>query len=186
MKPTQSEQYQTMATAIAKLYVGASSYELCDLVQEANLALVEALRTVNSRAEKPLALKAYIRLCIHNHLRDYVQNTSFDGGMISLDEEIGVDDEGDPLTRLDLLGVEPVQEEAVEKAEKRRSQQSVASNRIQAVEQRAREKGGVSRIQEIVKLTGEGLTHAEIGKKLGVTRQAITKSLSKIRKRKAA
>lgn len=174
-----------MVAAIAKLYARSGLFDLGDLLQEGQLAVLETRATLEAGAKKPDSLKAYLRLCIHNHFRDLSRRNGFEQNMLSLDEEIGKDDDGESVSRIDLLGVDAGQEDAVSMREKKELQTRVAENRVKAVQKEGAKYGKTSRIEEMLRLRASGMTEKEIGHQLGVSQQAVSKTLRKVHSKAA-
>jgi RNA polymerase sigma factor (sigma-70 family) len=100
------------------------------------------------------------------------------GNVISLDEELFVDADGEPITRHDVIGAPPGQEAVYQaKHESKRRLHKMAQ------EAAARTKFGSSCWSEIDRLRSEGLTFAEIGIQLNKSTDAVKKAWQRSQKR---
>lgn len=155
-----------------------------DLEQEARI-VVWKIASSDSFPEKDEEQTKLVRACVLNAFRNLVKHNREEAVVLSLDEDVGSEND-DTFTRHDVLGVEPQQEDHLVMAEHRQIQAEVAKARMRSLEKEGRKYGKTSRIQEIVTLKAQGLSGSEIGEKLGITKQAVNKTLAKLRKNKAA
>lgn len=135
-----------------------------DMFQEANIAILRATSQANLPTDDADQLK-FVRSCILNAFRNLASaNPETGSQFLSLDEEIGEDEGGNPMTRHDVIGVPPNQE--------RCEAASRASSRVATLSQQD---------QELLQLTANGKTTREIAKLVGVSQVAIVKRLKKAR-----
>lgn len=145
-----------------------------DLEQEARLALLLAID-----AYKPgtRSLKNYVCWYIRTTLKAYKRNNT-DRVTMSLDEDVFNDDDGNPVTRHDLIGTAPEQES---KPVHELAQKKVSEAASRAAKQTRN--GRHSSLEEIIRLRSGGLTFAEIGKRIGKSTMAVVKVWHRAQKR---
>lgn len=137
-----------------------------DLFQEANIAILRAVRQPHFPSIDEERWK-FVRSCILNAFRNLAAvHSEGPGCFVSLDEEIGEDDSGNPMTRHDVIGCSANQEGA--EATSRTSDRAV------------RKLSGET--QEMLAMRAKGRTIDEIGEAFGISHQAVSQRIKKARK----
>ena len=135
-----------------------------DLFQEATIAILRAIQQANFPEDEASQVK-FVRSCILNTFRDLVRAHCEDVAFISLDEEIGEDEGGNPMTRHDVIGEPANQEETEAKGRTAKRAQGLSEDD-----------------QTILLLAASGKTTREIAKEFKVSHVTIVKRLQKARK----
>ena len=91
-----------MAHIIKKYYSNSSEQE--DLISIGTIGLIKAIDSFNS--EKGIRLATYAARCIENEVLMFFRQRKKDAGVISINEPIDTDSEGNPLTLIDIIYVE--------------------------------------------------------------------------------
>jgi hypothetical protein len=99
---------------------------------------------------------------------------------VSFDEDIGLDEESNVLTRHDVIGTPPEQEGDLIEGRVFRRVEIVAKQGGKDAAQRGR---GGSHWREIIALRDAGYTLEEIGERLGKSHQAVHQALKRAQKR---
>jgi len=76
-----------------------------DLISIGTIGLMKAINTFN--AEKKIKLATYASRCIENEILMYLRRNSKTKGMISIDEPLNQDGDGNELLLSDVLGTDP-------------------------------------------------------------------------------
>ena len=87
---------------IKKYYSGYDEQE--DLVSIGTIGLIKAVDSFD--AEKGIRLATYAARCIENEILMYFRSKKKDANVISVNEPIDVDSEGNPLTLIDIIYTE--------------------------------------------------------------------------------
>ena len=91
-----------VAHIIKKYYSNSSEQE--DLISIGTIGLIKAIDSFNS--EKGIRLATYAARCIENEVLMFFRQRKKDAGVISINEPIDTDSEGNPLTLIDIIYVE--------------------------------------------------------------------------------
>ena len=91
-----------VAHIIKKYYSNSAEQE--DLISIGTIGLIKAIDSFNS--EKGIRLATYAARCIENEVLMFFRQRKKDAGVISINEPIDTDSEGNPLTLIDIIYVE--------------------------------------------------------------------------------
>ena len=94
------EHNMRLVAHIAKKY-SSDRYELDDLISIGSIGLIKAIKSFNK--DKSAHLVTYASRCIDNEILMHLRATKKQKNEVSLNEPIGVDKEGNEVTRIDVL-----------------------------------------------------------------------------------
>ena len=155
---------------VAKKFSNAD-VDVEDLISIGSLGLIKAVNTYKS--DKNIKLATYASKCIENEILMYLRKISKQKQMVSLDEPLNIDSEGNELVLFDLL---PSEESSPHDDMERSTEKKILWKVINKLT--AREK-------EIMVLRfglsgGEELTQKEVADNLGISQSYISRLEKKI------
>ncbi len=159
-------EFRGMATSIARAY-SAPGVSREDLEQE---ALLLVLSSVASWHEAKGLMKNHVRSEVKHGLRRYRRVNRSDRVMtrmieaVSLDEDVSRDDDGESMTRHDVIGA-PASHEAAERG----------GRTVDSLRRRLS-----SDAQELVRLRAEGFSLQKIADRTGRTTEAVKKAWQRL------
>lgn len=160
------EHNMRLVAHIAKKYT-SDRYELDDLISIGSIGLIKAVKSFN--CEKSTHLVTYASRCIDNEILMYLRATKKQQNEVSLNEPIGVDKEGNEVTRIDVLP-----------SEEREVDENVETNmEIKAMFSKMKNVLDVREKNIIILRYGIGgrtpLTQRETAKILGISRSYVSR-----------
>lgn len=155
---------------VAKKFA-STEIDVEDLISIGSLGLIKAVNTYKS--EKNIKLATYASKCIENEILMYLRKVSKQKQMVSLDEPLNVDCEGNELILFDLL---PSEENVPQDTMEKNTEKEILWRVINKLN--AREK-------EIMLLRfglsgGDELTQKEVADNLGISQSYISRLEKKI------
>jgi RNA polymerase sporulation-specific sigma factor len=149
----------------------STDIDVDDLISIGSLGLIKAVNTFNS--DKNIKLATYASKCIENEILMYLRKISKQKQMISLDEPLNVDSEGNELVLFDLLPAEDVSpQDDMEKSTEKKILWRVL-NRLDAREREIM-------VMRFGLSGGEELTQKEVADSLGISQSYISRLEKKI------
>lgn len=153
-----------VAHIIKKYY--SASLEQEDLISIGTIGLIKAIDSFNS--EKGTRLATYAARCIENEILMYFRRGKKNAGVISINEPIDTDGEGNPLTLIDIVYVEDTIADDIDLKQKTQKLYSC----INALEDERERRIIIERYG----LSGERcLTQREVAKKLRISRSYVSR-----------
>ena len=153
-----------VAHIIKKYY--SASLEQEDLISIGTIGLIKAIDSFNS--EKGTRLATYAARCIENEILMYFRRGKKNAGIISINEPIDTDGEGNPLTLIDIVYVEDTIADDIDLKQKTQELYSC----INALEDERERRIIIERYG----LSGERcLTQREVAKKLRISRSYVSR-----------
>ena len=142
-----------------------------ELVSIGTMGLIKAVGTF--RADKNIKLATYASRCIENEILMYIRKRSNRRGVVSIDEPLNVDFDGNELLLADVLGSE---EDGVAFELEKREERRILREAVDALPSRER---------RIIELRfglsgGEELTQKEVADLLGISQSYISRLEKKI------
>lgn len=155
---------------VAKKF-SSTELETEDLISIGSLGLIKAVNTY--RSDKNIKLATYASKCIENEILMYLRKVSRQRQMISLDEPLNIDNEGNELILFDLI---PCEENSPQDSMDKSTEKKILWRVIDKLN--AREK-------EIMLLRfglsgGDELTQKEVADSLGISQSYISRLEKKI------
>ena len=155
---------------VAKKFA-SSEIDVEDLISIGSLGLIKAVNTYKS--EKNIKLATYASKCIENEILMYLRKVSKQKQMISLDEPLNVDCEGNELILFDLL---PSEENMPQDTMEKNTEKEILWRVINKLNDREKEimllRFGLS--------GGDELTQKEVADNLGISQSYISRLEKKI------
>ena len=153
-----------VAHIIKKYYANCSEQE--DLISIGTIGLIKAIDSF--KPEKNIRLATYAARCIENEILMHFRREKKDAGVMSINEPIDTDSEGNPLTLIDIIYVEDTITDDIDLKQKTKKLYEF----INALEdEREREI-----IIERYGLSGERcLPQREVAKKLSISRSYVSR-----------
>ena len=153
-----------VAHIIKKYY--STSLEQEDLISIGTVGLIKAIDSFNS--EKGTRLATYAARCIENEILMYFRRGKKNAGVMSINEPIDTDGEGNPLTLIDIIYVEDTIADDIDLKQKTKKLYEY----INALEDEREKMIIVDRYG----LAGERcLTQREVAKKLKISRSYVSR-----------
>ncbi len=171
------EHNRRLVAHIIKKYYGVQT-EQDDLVSIGTIGLIKAVNTF--KPDKNIRLSSYASRCIENEILMHFRSVKKSAQDVSLNETIDTDNDGNPLTLMDIMAVDDtILDDLDRKLNSRKLGQFIReelSGREKTVILLRYGLGGT-----------EPLTQKEIAKQLGISRSYVsrieTKALKKLKKR---
>lgn len=155
---------------VAKKFA-SSEVDVEDLISIGSLGLIKAVNTYKS--EKNIKLATYASKCIENEILMYLRKVSKQKQMVSLDEPLNVDSEGNELVLFDLL---PSEENCPQDTMDKSTEKEILWRVINRLNEREKEimllRFGLS--------GGDELTQKEVADSLGISQSYISRLEKKI------
>ena len=149
----------------------SSEVDVEDLISIGSLGLIKAVNTYKS--EKNIKLATYASKCIENEILMYLRKVSKQKQMVSLDEPLNVDSEGNELILFDLL---PSEENCPQDTMDKSTEKEILWRVINRLNEREKEimllRFGLS--------GGDELTQKEVADSLGISQSYISRLEKKI------
>lgn len=142
-----------------------------DLISMGTIGLIKGIDTFNS--EKGTRLVTYAARCVENEILMYFRGKKKDANLISVNEPIDSDSEGNPLTLFDILYTEDTTSDTVDLKKKARRLYEL----IEAIPDK-REKRII--IMRYGLYDTKPYTQREIAEKLGISRSYVSRIEKKI------
>ncbi len=142
-----------------------------DLISIGTIGLVKGVNTFN--VDKGIKLATYASRCIENEILMYLRKNQYLRNIISIDEPLNVDWDGNELLLSDILGTEP---DETSKGIEKREESETLSRAIAKLPERER------RIMEFRYgiLDGEEKTQKDVADMLGISQSYISRLEKKI------
>ncbi len=145
-----------------------------DLISIGTIGLIKAIRTF--RADRQIKLATYASRCIENEILMYIRKNSSLRGVVSIDEPLNVDWDGNELLLSDVIGTE---EDAVGRDLERSEDERTVRAAVSELDERER---------IIIELRyglsgGEERTQKEVADMLGISQSYISRLEKKIIRR---
>ena len=155
---------------VAKKFA-SSEVDVEDLISIGSLGLIKAVKTYKS--EKNIKLATYASKCIENEILMYLRKVAKQKQMVSLDEPLNVDSEGNELVLFDLL---PSEENCPQDTMDKSTEKEILWRVINRLNEREKEimllRFGLS--------GGDELTQKEVADSLGISQSYISRLEKKI------
>lgn len=155
---------------VAKKFPSAD-VDVEDLISIGSLGLIKAINSY--KADKNIKIATYASKCIENEILMYLRKISKQKQVISLDEPLNVDSEGNELVLFDLL---PSENDCPQESMEKSTEKQILWKVINKLNQREKEimvlRFGLS--------GGEELTQKEVADSLGISQSYISRLEKKI------
>jgi len=155
---------------VAKKF-SSSEVDVEDLISIGSLGLIKAVNTFN--ADKNIKLATYASKCIENEILMYLRKMSKQKQMVSLDEPLNVDSEGNELVLFDLL---PAEDNSPQDDMEKSTEKKILWRVINKLNERERE----IMVMRFGLQGGEELTQKEVADCLGISQSYISRLEKKI------
>ena len=147
------------------------SADVEDLISIGSLGLIKAINSY--KADKNIKIATYASKCIENEILMYLRKISKQKQVVSLDEPLNVDSEGNELVLFDLL---PSENDCPQESMEKSTEKQILWKVINKLNQREKEimvlRFGLS--------GGEELTQKEVADSLGISQSYISRLEKKI------
>lgn len=155
---------------VAKKF-SSTELDVEDLISIGSLGLIKAVNTY--RGDKNIKLATYASKCIENEILMYLRKVSRSKQIISLDEPLNIDNEGNELVLFDLLPSEDnCPQETIEKS----AEKEILWRVINKLDTRERE----IMMMRFGLAGGDELTQKEVADTLGISQSYISRLEKKI------
>ena len=155
---------------VAKKFPSAD-VDVEDLISIGSLGLIKAINSY--KADKNIKIATYASKCIENEILMYLRKISKQKQVVSLDESLNVDREGNELVLFDLL---PSENDCPQESMEKSTEKQILWKVINKLNQREKEimvlRFGLS--------GGEELTQKEVADSLGISQSYISRLEKKI------
>ena len=155
---------------VAKKFPSAD-VDVEDLISIGSLGLIKAINSY--KADKNIKIATYASKCIENEILMYLRKISKQKQVVSLDEPLNVDSEGNELVLFDLL---PSENDCPQESMEKSTEKQILWKVINKLNQREKEimvlRFGLS--------GGEELTQKEVADRLGISQSYISRLEKKI------
>ena len=155
---------------VAKKFTSAD-VDVEDLISIGSLGLIKAINSY--KADKNIKIATYASKCIENEILMYLRKISKQKQVVSLDEPLNVDSEGNELVLFDLL---PSENDCPQESMEKSTEKQILWKVINKLNQREKEimvlRFGLS--------GGEELTQKEVADSLGISQSYISRLEKKI------
>ena len=155
---------------VAKKFPSAD-VDVEDLISIGSLGLIKAINSY--KADKNIKIATYASKCIENEILMYLRKISKQKQVVSLDEPLNVDSEGNELVLFDLL---PSETDCPQESMEKSTEKQILWKVINKLNQREKEimvlRFGLS--------GGEELTQKEVADSLGISQSYISRLEKKI------
>jgi RNA polymerase sporulation-specific sigma factor len=155
---------------VAKRF-STTDIDVDDLISIGSLGLIKAVNTFNS--DKNIKLATYASKCIENEILMYLRKISKQKQMVSLDEPLNVDSEGNELVLFDLI---PAEENCPQDDMEKSTEKKILWRVINKLNERERE----IMVMRFGLTGGEELTQKEVADSLGISQSYISRLEKKI------
>ena len=150
---------------VAKKFV-SSDMDIEDLISIGSLGLIKAVNSYKS--DKNIKIATYASKCIENEILMYLRKVSRSKHMVSLDEPLNVDSEGNELVLFDLL---PDEKECPQESMERLTEKQILWKIINKLNEREKE----IMVMRFGLHGGEELTQKEVADSLGISQSYISR-----------
>lgn len=155
---------------VAKKFI-STDVDLEDLISIGSLGLIKAVNTYKS--DKNIKLATYASKCIENEILMYLRKISKQKQIISLDEPLNVDGEGNELVLFDLI---PCEENSPHDDMERSTEKKILWKVINKLGSREKE----IMLLRFGLVGGDELTQKEVADSLGISQSYISRLEKKI------
>ena len=155
---------------VAKRF-SSSDVDVDDLISIGSLGLIKAVNTFN--CDKNIKLATYASKCIENEILMYLRKISKQKQMVSLDEPLNVDSEGNELVLFDLL---PSEDNCPQDDMEKSTEKKILWRVINKLNDREKE----IMVMRFGLTGGEELTQKEVADSLGISQSYISRLEKKI------
>lgn len=155
---------------VIKKYYSASN-EQDDLISIGTIGLIKAIDTFNH--QKGTRLATYAARCIENEILMYLRSQKKNANVMSMNDQIEVDSEGNPLTLIDVIYVDNTIVEDIDLSEK-------GKRLYELVEQIEDEREKEIIIRRYGLFNFKEQTQREIAKELGISRSYVSRIEKKV------
>lgn len=155
---------------VAKRFA-SSDIDVDDLISIGSLGLIKAVNTYKS--DKNIKLATYASKCIENEILMYLRKISKQKQMISLDEPLNVDAEGNELVLFDLL---PSEDNSPQDDIEKNAEKKILWKVINKLSSREKE----IMVLRFGLMGGDELTQKEVADSLGISQSYISRLEKKI------
>jgi RNA polymerase sporulation-specific sigma factor len=155
---------------VAKKF-GSTEIDVEDLISIGSLGLIKAVNTYKS--EKNIKLATYASKCIENEILMYLRKVSRQKQMISLDEPLNMDNEGNELVLFDLI---PCEENSPQDNMDKSTEKKILWRVINKLNSREKE----IMVMRFGLSGGDELTQKEVADTLGISQSYISRLEKKI------
>lgn len=155
---------------VAKRFA-STEIDVDDLISIGSLGLIKAVNTFNS--EKNIKLATYASKCIENEILMYLRKISKQKQVVSLDEPLNVDSEGNELVLFDLL---PMEENCPQDNMEKSTEKKILWRIINKLNSREKE----IMVLRFGLMGGDELTQKEVADNLGISQSYISRLEKKI------
>ena len=150
---------------VAKKFV-SSEVDIEDLVSIGSLGLIKAVNSYKS--DKNIKLATYASKCIENEILMYLRKISRQKQMVSLDEPLNVDGEGNELVLFDLL---PNEKDCPQESMEKLTEKQILWKIINKLNEREKE----IMVMRFGLKGGDELTQKEVADSLGISQSYISR-----------
>jgi RNA polymerase sporulation-specific sigma factor len=155
---------------VAKRFT-STEIDVDDLISIGSLGLIKAVNTFNS--DKNIKLATYASKCIENEILMYLRKISKQKQMVSLDEPLNIDSEGNELVLFDLL---PSEDNCPQDDMEKNTEKKILWRVINKLNEREKE----IMVMRFGLTGGEELTQKEVADSLGISQSYISRLEKKI------
>lgn len=144
-----------------------SILEAQDLISIGTIGLIKGIKTFNRK--KGTRLATYVAKCIENEILMHLRQTKKEQSVVSINDSIGFDDEGNDITLMDVISMEQA---LVEDQLYKKSQIQILYEKMQG-SLKKRERTILALRYGLY--NGEGKTQKEIGEALSISRSYVSR-----------
>ena len=155
---------------VAKRFA-SSEVDVEDLISIGSLGLIKAVNTY--RSDKNIKLATYASKCIENEILMYLRKISKQKQMVSLDEPLNIDSEGNELVLFDLL---PSEDNSPQEDIDKSTEKKILWRVINKLNEREKE----IMVMRFGLTGGDELTQKEVADSLGISQSYISRLEKKI------
>ena len=155
---------------VAKKFPSAD-VDVEDLISIGSLGLIKAINSY--KADKNIKIATYASKCIENEILMYLRKISKQKQVVSLDEPLNVDSEGNELVLFDLL---PSENDCPQESMEKSTEKQILWKVINKLNQREK----VIMVLRFGLSGGEELTQKEVADSLGISQSYISRLEKKI------
>ena len=150
---------------VAKKFV-SSEVDIEDLISIGSLGLIKAVKSYKS--DKNIKIATYSSKCIENEILMYLRKISKQKQVVSLDEPLNVDSEGNELVLFDLL---PDEKDCPQESMERLTEKQILWKIINKLNSREKE----IMVMRFGLMGGDELTQKEVADSLGISQSYISR-----------
>ncbi|WP_341479039.1 RNA polymerase sporulation sigma factor SigK [Heliobacterium chlorum] len=152
---------------ICKKYNNHNQEENEELISIGTIGLIKAINTF--KVEKQVKLSTYVSRCVENEILMHYRDKKKESRVVSFDEPVGVDKDGNVMTYLEVLGTDSEEitemvEKAFERSELRKKVQTVLNDKEKYI-----------MVLRYGLHGGKPWTQQEVADKMGISRSYVSR-----------